>query len=220
MTNTKLVVFDMDGLMVDSEIIFLRSCNRAFKNLGLSVPDDLIISMMGRNRVECHKIFMNYLNTDFDLEEFWKIVNKERYELLKENPLKPKKGIYELIDYLDSHNIKRAIASSSDIERIKEFLIPLNLYDGYEFIVNGDMVKNGKPDPEVYLKCVEMSGFKKDEVLVFEDSLNGLLSSYNAEVRCVLVPDIAIVPEHERTKATLVIKSLDEAISLIEEGKL
>lgn len=219
-TNTKLVVFDMDGLMVDSELIFLRSCNRTFKNMGIFVPDGVIIGLMGRTKEDFFEIFTQYLNKEYTLEEFWDYFNYERAQLLKEEPVKAKKGIHELIEYLDNHNIKRAIASSSDLKRIKDYLTPLNLFDGYEFIINGDMVNKGKPNPEIYLKCLELGGYKKEEVLVFEDSLNGLLSSYNAGIRCVLVPDIAIVPLNQRDKAEAVIHDLSEAIPLLEEGKL
>lgn len=219
-TKTKLVVFDMDGLMVESELVFLRSCNRTFKNLGIFVPDDVIIGLMGRTKEDFFNIFNKYLNNNYTSDEFWDLLNNERANLLKEEPLKPKKGIYELIEYLDNHNIKRAIATSSDINRIKEFLVPLKLFEGYDFIINGDMVNKGKPNPETYLKCLEFGDYKKEEVLVFEDSLNGLLSSYNAGIRCVLVPDIAIVPFNERDKAEVVIHDLLEAIPLLEEGKL
>lgn len=206
--------------MIDSEPIFLRSCNRVFKRLDLNVPDEVIVGLTGRSSQSGGLLLRPYIEGKVSIDEIWKLVTTERNEILKNEKIEAKEGIYELFEYLDSHNLDRALGTSADPKRIKDTLVPLKLYDGFKVIVHGDMVNQGKPNPEVFLKTIELADVKPEEAIIFEDSLNGLLAANAANIRCVLIPDMSIVSKKEREKAFLVLENLSEAIPLIESGQL
>ncbi len=220
MTKTKLAIFDMDGLMVDSETVYMNCLKTVMQGWNMYVPDEVIISSMGSDKDHCRKIYEDYLNVKIDDEELWYLVNKVREKYFIEHPLKPKKGIYELFDYLDSHNINRALGTSARPERTKKFLEPLNLYEGFVLRYTGDMAPHSKPHKDFYTKLIEMAHVKPEEAIIFEDSLNGLNAALNAGIRCVLVPDVVILPEEDRRKAAAVIEDLSMAIPLFEDNKL
>lgn len=206
--------------MIDSESIFLKSVDLAFKKTGIEVPHDVIIDMIGRKKEDSHEIVVRTLNGRADVEEFWKVFYEIREEIIKNEGVGIKKGCVELFEYLDSHHIDRAIGTSSDSYRVNQLLGITHLENGFKVYVDGDMVENGKPNPDIYLKCLELGKVKPEEAIVFEDSLNGLLSAVNAGIRCVLVPDLSVIPEEDKKKAYMVLDNLLEAIPLFENGQL
>ena len=217
MAEIKLVIFDKDGLIFDTERLYLN-CSDYISNLyGYNVPSDLIRRSMGRTGTAIKKMIVEELGDDFPLEEYWKRVHDYEEEYRNNHDPVFKKGFKELLKYLKDNNIKTAIATSTKRQKAISYITRAGILDSLDYIICGDDITESKPSPQIYLKVVDYFNIPKENTLIFEDSCNGLLSAYNAGINCILVPDIAIVPEQEKPKAYKVIESLDLAIDIIKE---
>ncbi len=217
MNKIKYCVFNMDGLLIDSEKIYLISALECSRIYGYDIPEELILSTMGNNDTETKNRYLQWMGNDFPFDEFlereWLI--HTRY--MEEHPLEKKKGVDELLDYLDERKIGKVIATSTARVYADRYLRSVNLYDRFEKIVYGDDLKESKPRPEIYLKAIDCLDAQKDEIFAFEDSANGILSADAAGLKVIHVPDLARIPEEVKEKSFAVLNDLTEAIKLIEE---
>lgn len=191
MNKIEAVVFDMDGLMFDTERLWLNSVKRTNEVYGYNVPEELIIECMGKRKDYIDIKLKEVLGNDFDTVEFRKLNVKYMNEDVEKNGLKIKKGLIELLDFLKLHNIKMAVASSSSYETISKRFKEANLsIEYFECIIGGDMVKEPKPSPQIYLKSCEVLGIKPENAIALEDSDYGIMSAHNAGMKAILIPDI------------------------------
>lgn len=216
-TKIKLCIFDMDGLILDSESVYFINAKRCNEIYNYQIPEDLILKTMGVNEIENEKRFLDALGKDFPFQEFLHNEWVMQLEYMKTHPIKKKKGIDELLDYLDKNDIKKVVATSSSQYFAKDFLVDAGLYDKFDNVVYGDDLTQSKPDPQIYLKAAEPFNLSKEEILAFEDSNNGILSAYNAGFKVMHIPDLAFVEESTREKSYAILNDLLEAIPLIEK---
>ena len=215
-TDTKLIIFDMDGLMVDTERLVIEAWKMGFEKRNIPIDMDFFLSLMGTTHFNiCDKFNAKYSNY-FDYEsEFHPEFIEKKFELLfnTEPSVLRKKGLIELIKYAKENGIKIIVASSTfrkDVLRILEYAEVLDYFD---FTVCGDEVKNGKPDPEVFNKAIEKSGIKKENAIILEDSQNGLLAGHNAGIKTVFIKDLVTpIPEVLKT----VWKQADSLLDVID----
>ena len=132
-----------------------------------------------------------------------------------EEPIPVKKGALELLNYLDDHHILKAVATSTSRFQAERMLKNAQLFERFDIIVCGDEINHGKPDGEIYLTTIKQMQLSPEEVYVFEDSQNGLLSAHNAGIKTFWVPDVAKVNPEVQKLATYQIASLDEAIGYL-----
>ncbi len=217
MEKVSLCIFDMDGLLIDSERIYLESAMECSRNFGYNVSDELIRKTMGNNREEAKRRFFEAMGKDFPYEQFSKDRLIIQDEYLKHHAIEKKKGAEELLDYLDEKRIRKAVATSTRRERARRFLNSAGLSGRFDHIVYGDDLKESKPRPEIYLKAISAFPIDKSEILAFEDSGNGILSAVGAGIEVVLVPDLAYVADEVKEKSFTVLHDLTEAIKLIDE---
>lgn len=215
-TDTKLIIFDMDGLMVDTERLVIESWKMAFEKRNIPVDMDFFLSLMGTTHFNIRDKFNAKYSNYFDYEtEFHPEFIEKKFELLfnTEPSVLRKKGLLELIKYAKENNIKIIVASSTfrkDVLRILEYAEVLEYFD---FTVCGDEVKNGKPDPEVFNKAIEKSGIKKENAIIIEDSQNGLLAGHNAGIKTIFIKDLVTpIPEVLET----VWKQADSLLDVID----
>lgn len=218
MLNVKGVIFDMDGLMIDTEKLLIKFWCQACKEFGYDCTPEMIYPM----RSLCSKYsipkFKETFGQDFDVIS----VRNRRMELMNEHILKygieKKKGLDELLKFLQDNNIKRAVATATDYPRTEMYLKLINVFDKFDNIVCATMVKVGKPEPYVYLQACEEVGLLPNDCIALEDSPNGILSAYRAGVRPIMVPDLT-QPDIE-TKELLFdcVESLDKVIDIIMKG--
>lgn len=216
MSMIKLVIFDVDGTLVDSETVYVKA---ALKNLEVNhynIPMSAIMGIIGQNRVAGQKLIESTQDDSFDYDRYLEDFRKIRDELLEKEPYKLKKGALNILNYCKEHNIKMAIATSTYREKQVKVLTNLGIIDYFDYMVFGDEIKNSKPDPEIYLKVFEHYNIDKDEMIIYEDSKNGILSAHNAGIRVVYIKDIVDVEEEVTSLCYKQVKDLDEGIELLK----
>ena len=213
------VIFDMDGLMFDTERVGRDAIIQSAKEFGYTITLDIHKKLLGRNAADNEKYLKSVLGQEFPYKECFSHVFELMDEYYEKYGMPVKKGLVELLKYLKANNIKVAVASSSPTEMIKQHLKNTNLTQYYDFVVGGDQIHKGKPDPEIFLKAVEHFQIKPENALVLEDSKSGILAAHAGNIPVICIPDLV---EHSKEISDLTwytLPSLDKVIPVIEENK-
>ncbi|KIR01419.1 pseudouridine-5' phosphatase [Lachnospiraceae bacterium TWA4] len=183
------VIFDMDGVIIDSEKLYCRFWKEAANALGYPMTHEQALEMRSLN----HTLAKEKLQSFFGEHTSHKDIRAKRVELmdayLENHPMDLKPGVLTILDYLKSNGLKVALATSTKFDRAKSYLSSLQIVDYFEEITSGDMVTNGKPDPEIYLLAAKKLGLSPANCLAVEDSYSGLLSANRAGCYPVMIPD-------------------------------
>lgn len=186
----KLVIFDMDGLMLDTEIIYHKSWESLDDKYGLTFDDELRSKISGLNESTIRKVLKNYLGTEEKVLELRKDLETYRDNWLKtyDESIK-KEGLDELLEFLRENNIRACIASSNDRDKIEYLIDKENIAHYFDFIISGEDVKNSKPDPEIFIKAAKKAGVSKDQALILEDSYNGYKACEKSSMDYYIIHD-------------------------------
>ena len=186
----KLLIFDMDGLIFDTEIMYYNSWFEVSHKYGFKFNEDLRKRFTGKNeeriRDELFKILGSkekVISLREDLQNF-----RENYFKTYTNSLK-KEGLEELLAYAKENNIKCALASSSDREKIDFLLEKEGIRNFFDYIISGNEVSKSKPDPEIFIKARENFNLKDKEALILEDSYNGYLACKKSNMDYIIIHD-------------------------------
>ena len=218
MLKVKAVIFDMDGLMINTEHIGNMICVKSNKKFGYEITEKMLFDLIGRNSQSARLYFNKVFGKDYPYDEIKKENVRLKKEYYKTHDLEVKPGLYQLLDYLKNNEIKMAVASSTISELVIKNLKEIHADHYFDCIIGGDQIVNGKPDPEIFLKALKLLGVKNDEAVVLEDSKNGILASYNANIPVICIPDIVKHTNDILEKTYMVIDRLDHVIDYI--GKL
>lgn len=217
--NIELVIFDMDGLMFDTERIGHLAWERVAAKYQFPYSIDITKRFIGRN----YDAIMSVLKDAFGEEapvDFWHSESwKERKNIFQENgTLGLKPGLLEILTFLKDMKIKMAVASSSRHSDIVHHLHHEGLSEYFDFVIGGDEVTESKPNPEIFLKPCEAFNILPKGALVIEDSYNGFLAARVAGIPVIIVPDLVEPKEDVLKEAVGVFPSLHEVKSYIEES--
>ena len=212
---TKAVIFDLDGLLVDTELISYKIYKEILAEIGCEFSlEDYAQKFSGKTVVQNikHLIETYHLPWSADLG-FSKVVEIEGRFVAQGVDLKP--GARKLLSFLKKNNYKIAMASSSIEERALNILRQHNLVDSFDEMVFGYEVKRGKPAPDIFLRACEKLSAKPEDCLVLEDSEAGIQAAFSANIPVICVPDMKVPnqPYLEMTSATL--SSLDQVITYL-----
>ena len=192
------IVFDMDGLLFDSERIVQRSWEEAGNQLGLEHLGETIYHTLGMNLAGRNHYFRNTIAKDFPCEEFAKQARIWFYKIVNEEGLPMKNGARKLLEYGKVNGYRMAIATSSRKEYALKNLKAAKIYDFFDAGVFGDMVQHAKPDPEIYLKACDSIGAAPANCIALEDAPAGIRAAYAAGMKPIMIPDlVAPTPEIE-----------------------
>lgn len=189
MKKVKMIFFDMDGCLIDSEIVYVYAWFELFQELNIPIELEEIMNWRGKNNRLINERINEFVGNMDETLNLRKIRDERFYVKLYHDEVKLKPYAIDILDYLDSKNIPYALVTSTIKEKASKVLTHFNLYHRFKFIFFGDDVIDSKPNPEIYLKAVIQSGFNGNEILVFEDSRNGIEACNNAGLDVVYVPD-------------------------------
>lgn len=190
------VVFDMDGIIFDTETIALRSWQDAADAHGIGDISETAMKCVGRSTVDTLKIFEAAYGDKVSIEQMHIECITRFKEIIQAEGMPIKKGARELLEFLKQSGAKVALASSTSYETVVAELKDADLFKYFRVIVGGDMIKNSKPEPEIYLLACEKLGADPKKSAAVEDSRNGIISASRAGMYPFLVPDI-IQPDEE-----------------------
>ena len=209
----KALVFDMDGLLLDSERIVQRSWEDTGNSLGIPGMGQQIYHTLGMNRAARNEYFSKVVRPDFPHEAFTIGTRKRFYEIVENEGLPVKKGAKELLEYAKKEGYRLAVATSSSEDYAARVLKDAGIYDYFDGIIFGNMVTKSKPDPEIYLKACEMIETDPEECLGLEDAPGGIRSAHAAGLYPVMIPDL-VQPTEEIEK--LLFRKCDSLLDVIE----
>jgi len=189
MKTIKMIFFDMDGCLIDSEIVYVHAWFELFQEMNIPIELDEIMNWRGKNNRLINDRINEFVGNMEETLNLRKIRDDRFYVKLYHNEVVLKPHALDILNYLDSKNIPYALVTSTIKEKASKVLTHFNLFHRFKFIYFGDDVVDSKPNPEIYLKAVNQSGFNKSEILVFEDSKNGIEACNNAGLDVVYIPD-------------------------------
>lgn len=216
--HTKLIMFDMDGLLIDSEKhMWLKNGMKAAEYYGYKPDPEYYKSLMGMAKNIYYEKLVAYYGDSFPVPKISKKVDELNDATIKNNEIPLMKGVEELLHFLKENDIKMTVVTSSPIPMAKKILNNLEVLDYFDSIHSGTEVKRGKPYPDIYLKVLNDYGYKKEETIIFEDSHNGARAAIAADIKLILVPNVAYVSSEDKKEAYKVIKTIDQGIDIIKE---
>lgn len=186
----KAVIFDMDGLMINSEEVTFESYQEVLKPMGQSMRREFYISFIGMTDASITGQMANEYGEDFPYPEVLKKVHQLMHDRFEKEGVPLKKGLVELLKDLKAHGIKTIVATSSTRNRVNEILTQANLTQYFDDSICGDEVEHGKPDPEVFLKACKKLHVSPNEAIVLEDSEAGIQAADHAHIPVICVPDM------------------------------
>jgi beta-phosphoglucomutase family hydrolase len=181
----KAVIFDMDGVIVDSEPAHLRVCLRLFKDMNIDISEEEYKKFIGVSNTSMWTTLKNDYKLGQTVEELAKRQATANIEDFKCGNEKPIPGIVDLLSYLKIEKIKIGLASSSPMEAIEMILERFGIRHYFDAVVSGEGLKRGKPAPDIFLKTAELLRVPSECCVVIEDSNHGVTAARSAGMRCI-----------------------------------
>jgi len=212
------VIFDMDGLIFDTERVYIQLYKKIEPVYGICLPEQAYIDCVGTTRQRTKEIILEYAgSTSLDYEALKDELDRgfDRYRIEEGLPLK--EGARKLIEHLHSLELPLAIASSTSRHIVEGNLEHAGLSDCFSAVVGGDEIEHGKPEPDIYLRAALMLGLPAESLLAFEDSEAGIRSAVSAGMRVAAVPDVKRPPDEVLASAWGVFESLSAVLPRIND---
>jgi HAD superfamily hydrolase (TIGR01509 family) len=217
MKDIQAFIFDMDGLLLDTEGVYKRSWTEAARQLGFDLTDQIYLMLIGISVADAEKRLVEVFGSRFPIDEFRRDA-KSRYEAIVETegiPLKP--GVREILEWARHKNIPCAVATSTLSDEGRVRLAKHGVLKEFRVLIGRDMVSRGKPHPDLFLSAAKALGIDPSHSLVFEDAHTGVRAAKAANMQVLLIPDmLPSTPEIEHL-ATHVCKSLVDAQNWLAE---
>jgi len=183
------VIFDNDGVLVDSEHISLLAYRQAIREQGVDLREEDDWQYCGLTDADIIRAMRDVYGADLDLQRFSARKKELYFELARKEPIRAFPGVRELVADLQSHHIPYAIASSGSREKILFNLRSAGIAELFPVIISGEDFHRGKPDPEIFLCAAERLNLPPSQCAIFEDSINGLKAARAAGALAVGVPN-------------------------------
>lgn len=210
------IIFDMDGVLIDSERQSNEGWLWAAGQLGVDMPMWLIDSFKGAPAELCCKFFDDYYKGVIDYWEAKELRTQHVYKIRETEGIPVKKGVKDIFEYIRNNRLKCAVATSTRRESAEKTLHEIGVWDYLDAVVYGDEVEHGKPEPDIFLRAAKAIGVNPSEAVVVEDSINGIKAGYAADMRVVHIPDTIAIDDDIRKLTYMVCDDLNGLIDVVE----
>ncbi|MFT5895103.1 MAG: HAD superfamily hydrolase (TIGR01509 family) [bacterium] len=210
-------IFDMDGLLIDSERIALRVFQDICRHFQCNEQLPLFDQILGTNAKTTRQVLGDSLPTSVKVDEFINLWNVN-YTKQTEKPIALKKGILELLDYLESVDIPKAVATSTQTTKAIEKLEKSGIAHRFSTIIGGDQVSQGKPAPEIYIKAANALNIGVIHCLALEDSPNGVIAAATANMQVIQIPDTVLPDDTLRSLGHLILEDAFEVVTFLQSS--
>ncbi|KPL82051.1 hypothetical protein SE15_13100 [Thermanaerothrix daxensis] len=214
--TVKALLFDLDGLLVDSEPLSRRAWNEVIARVGHTLSDEVFMQMVGRSESEVRTLFERVFGPDFPFERVTRLRQAHFLEALAREGVPPKPGAHDLLAYVTRRGLAKAVASSTSRAMAEAKLRSAGLRDFFEVIVTGEDVPRAKPAPDLFLEAARRLNLPPEACVVLEDSSVGVQAAHAAGMRCILIPDVQPLSAEIVNLATWQLRSLAEVPALLE----
>lgn len=184
------VIFDLDGTLTDTEKYYKIAWPKAIRHFGYEVDDELVLEFRSLGRPFAVDKFREWFGEDFDYFKVREYRKQLVEELIQEGGIPLKPGAVEILTWLRAKGIKTALATANEYERTERYLKKIGLFEYFDKIICANMVKFGKPAPDIYSFACKELGLDPERTIAVEDSPNGVNSAYGAGCKVVMVPDL------------------------------
>ena len=207
-TQIQAVLFDMDGVIFDSEIKVIECWKDIAEKYGFGDIETPCYEALGTTREIAREIMLAHYGADFPYDAYKDEMAALFHARYGEGRLPKKKGVEELLQFLHMHNLKVALASSTRREVVTQELRDGGLLDYFDAVICGDMVARSKPEPDIFLKACEVLGVAPEHAVGIEDSYNGMRALAAAGITAIMVPDLKQPTDEIRALAVEVLPDL------------
>ena len=213
----KAVVFDMDGVLFDTERLSTESWMRVAGKREIPGMEEVVTGCIGRNARDTREFVLEHLGQDFDYEGFMEEASVWFHERIEEDGVPLMEGVERILCYLTHNGYKVGLATSTRYESVMDCLKRAGLVDYFSVIVTGDMVEHSKPQPDIYLLACKKLGVDPAETYAVEDSYNGIRSAHAAGMKAVMIPDLLPPTEEMRELSCLICENLTEFMKYLNQ---
>jgi HAD superfamily hydrolase (TIGR01509 family) len=217
MKDFDAVVFDMDGVIFDSERAVMNCWLELADKYGIENIEEPYYACTGVTEARTREIMLNAYGEDFPYDKYAKEASEMYHERYDGGRLPMKEGVYEILDFLKKSGKKIALASSTKRQTVINQLRDAKILDYFDEIVTGDMVSKSKPDPEIFLLACNKLNIAPERAYAIEDSYNGVRSASSGKLRAIMVPDLLPANDEMRELAETVQESLNDVIEYLEK---
>lgn len=209
-SNIRGAIFDMDGVLFDTEVLYERFWCEAARQFGFNMTSEHVAAIRSTDSKIAAEILKKMFGADFDYYEVRELRKKLMNDYIDLNGIRIKQGVLKTLRYLKyKKNFRIALATTSNNNRAEKYLAMSGIRDYFDALVCSDMISNGKPDPMIYETAAKEIGLKPIECIAFEDSFNGVRSAYRAGCNTYMVPDRDLPDEEMHLKTKAILNSVD-----------
>ncbi len=213
--DIKGAVFDMDGLMFDTENLTYKLQKKILAEDGLTFTLDDYKNTIGKRSADLPKYFKSLFGEKFSYEDFHQKCRKAFLEYTEKYGVPIKEGLFELLDELKARKVKIALSTSTTSNSALRALKTAKVSNYFDELVCAEDVSNGKPHPEPFLKAAEKLKLNPSDCIALEDSLNGIKSAYRAGMITIMVPDLIEPDDEIKEMCSYILPDLNSVIKLI-----
>ena len=211
------VLFDMDGLLLDTETIALAAFIEACREYGFELDISVYYRCIGVNNTRARDILIAGHGSDFPVDLIDKRFEKKYHNEVLNKPVPLKTGALKLLQYLEQERVKRAVVTSTNHAMALRILTNAQINHYFGLVLGGDQISQGKPDPEMYITACERLGENPGDCLALEDSDNGVISAFKAGLTVIQIPDLVEPSAKVKALGHKVMQSLEEVLALLEQ---
>lgn len=202
------VIFDMDGLLIDTERLAMRGLANAAVDMAVDAPESFHHAMIGVSADRCRGLVQERFGPDFPADAYLATASRHMDRLVEAGQLRLKPGVLELLSHLEQLGLPKAVATSSSRLKAGRHLRDVGILDRFDAVVTRDDVARGKPHPDLFLRASQELGLPPGRCLVLEDSYNGVRGASAAGATVIMVPDLLPATEEMRTRCAMIAPDL------------